>query len=60
LKVRPQQHAAKSLITTEPIGGGLLVQAGTASSRVSSAKITKKCSALTYDAGVCGSGPLPR
>jgi hypothetical protein len=52
--------AKGALITTKPIAGGLLVQVGTASSRVISAKITKKGSTLTYDAGHCGVGPSPR
>ena len=52
--------AKGALITTKPIAGGLLVQLGTASQRVISAEITKKGSTLTYDAGLCGSGPSPR
>jgi hypothetical protein len=48
-----------ALITTKPAGGGLKLDAGTASSHVVSAKLTKSGSTFSYDTKRCRSGPSP-
>jgi hypothetical protein len=49
-----------SLLTTKQVKGGLVVDAGTASVHVVSARIVKTGSSFSYDARLCRSGASPR